>query len=42
MTLIDRVQDSGRIINGLGDKITELRGQIEELKAGPEAIAATE
>ncbi|CAL9173606.1 unnamed protein product [Musa hybrid cultivar] len=44
MALVDRVQDAGRIISGLGDKITELHGQIEELNAGAglEAIATTE
>ena len=44
MAMIDRVHDVGRMINCMGDKITELRGQIEDLKAGPvpEAIAATD
>lgn len=44
MALIDRVQDVGRIISSLGDKITELHGQIEKLKVGmtPEAIAVAE
>lgn len=32
MTLIDRVQDVGRVISCIGDKITKLHNQIEELK----------
>ncbi|CAL9120502.1 unnamed protein product, partial [Musa textilis] len=44
MAVIDRMQDASQVINSMGDKITELRDQIEELKAGatPEAIAAAE
>lgn len=34
MALVDQVQDVGWIINSLDDKIAEIRGQIEELKAG--------
>ena len=44
MVLIDRVHDMGRVINCMGDKITKLRSQIEELKVrlAPEAIIVTE
>lgn len=40
-TLVDHVQDAGRIISSLGDKNVELCSQIEELKAGVrlEAVA---
>lgn len=44
MALVDRVHDTGQIINSLGDQTVELRGQIEELKAGVvlEAVAVAE
>ncbi|URD95262.1 hypothetical protein MUK42_32075 [Musa troglodytarum] len=42
--LLDRVHDSGRLVNGLGERNLELRRQLEEARAGagPEAVAAAE
>ncbi|RWW09494.1 hypothetical protein GW17_00027019 [Ensete ventricosum] len=44
MALIDRVHDMSRVINCLGDKITDLLSEIQELKEGPglAVVAAVE
>ncbi|RRT79738.1 hypothetical protein B296_00019358, partial [Ensete ventricosum] len=35
MALIDRVHDAGQVISCMGDKITDLRSEVRELKEGP-------
>ncbi|THU57112.1 hypothetical protein C4D60_Mb03t00060 [Musa balbisiana] len=44
MALMDRVRDAGRVIGSLSDRNTELRRQIEVIRASaaPEAVAAFE
>ncbi|RWW26720.1 hypothetical protein GW17_00008890 [Ensete ventricosum] len=42
MALIDRVHDAGQVISCMGDKITDLRSEVPELKEGPGLAAVRE
>ncbi|RWW88208.1 hypothetical protein BHE74_00002927 [Ensete ventricosum] len=38
MALIDRVHDMSRVISCLGDKITDLLSEFQEMKEGPDLV----